>query len=164
LGFDVPDLDLVTTTTQLAMAETRKEREDLHGISMADISQSSTLNNNSARNSNDNKYDSDSTATNSSDEFDWDAADGDEQSIHQEKKAKRGRRVWLAFMKLARPVRYVFRSFQAAVANFFLLPQDNHYYSHWRRNLHCSTSCHTLPVQRLTDEMACLYLVRCCGK
>ncbi|KAG8692515.1 hypothetical protein FRC09_011152, partial [Ceratobasidium sp. 395] len=59
----------------------------------------STLNNSQE------KYDSDSTATNSSDEFDWDAADGDEQSIHHEKKAKRGRRVWLGFMKLARPLR-----------------------------------------------------------
>jgi hypothetical protein len=91
------------------MAEARREREETHGISMADISQSSTLNNNpNSRNSHE-KYDegSDSTATNSSDEFDWDAADGDEHSIHHEKKAKRGRRVWLGFMKLARPVRYV---------------------------------------------------------
>ncbi|KAG8682823.1 hypothetical protein FRC11_014348, partial [Ceratobasidium sp. 423] len=46
-----------------------------------------------------------STATNSSDEFDWDAADGDDQSVHHAKKAKRGRRVWLGFMKLARPIR-----------------------------------------------------------
>ncbi|KAG9091833.1 hypothetical protein FS749_016196 [Ceratobasidium sp. UAMH 11750] len=87
------------------MAEARKERnETQHGISPTDISQSSTLNNIPNRNSQE-KYDSDSTATNSSDEFDWDAADGDDQSIHHEKKAKRGRRVWLGFMKLSRPLR-----------------------------------------------------------
>ncbi|CAE6495620.1 unnamed protein product, partial [Rhizoctonia solani] len=81
-----------------------REREDLHGIALAEVSQSSPLNN---RPSNYHKYDSDSTATNSSDEFDWDAADGDgdDQSVHHAKKAKRGRRVWLAFMKLARPIR-----------------------------------------------------------
>lgn len=82
------------------MAE-RKEREDSHGITSTEISQSPTLGNSNE------KYDSDSTATNSSDEFDWDAADGDEQSIHHAKKAKRGRRLWLAFLKLARPIRYV---------------------------------------------------------
>ncbi|KAG9085573.1 hypothetical protein FS749_004321 [Ceratobasidium sp. UAMH 11750] len=87
------------------MAEARKERnETQHGISPTDISQSSTLNNIPNRDSHE-KYDSDSTATNSSDEFDWDAADGDDQSIHHEKKAKRGRRVWLGFMKLSRPLR-----------------------------------------------------------
>ncbi|CAE6480680.1 hypothetical protein ACGC1H_003511 [Rhizoctonia solani] len=72
-----------------------KDRQD-HGIALDDVSQSPI---------NHNKYDSDSTATNSSDEFDWDAADGDDQSVHHAKKAKRGRRLWLAFMKLARPVR-----------------------------------------------------------
>ncbi|KAG9097041.1 hypothetical protein FRC07_010843, partial [Ceratobasidium sp. 392] len=85
------------------MTEARRERDETqHGISLANVSQSPTLNNN--RDSHE-KYDSDSTATNSSDEFDWDAADGDEQSIHHEKKAKRGRRLWLGFMKLARPLR-----------------------------------------------------------
>ncbi|QRV74331.1 transporter, small conductance mechanosensitive ion channel (MscS) family protein [Ceratobasidium sp. AG-Ba] len=88
------------------MAEARRERDETqHGISVTDISQTSTLNNNPHSRDSHEKYSSDSTATNSSDEFDWDAADGDEQSIHQQKKAKRGRRVWLGFMKLARPLR-----------------------------------------------------------
>jgi hypothetical protein len=48
------------------------------------------------------------TATDSSDEFNWD----DAESAEEEKKvagakAKRGRRLWLLFLKLARPVRYV---------------------------------------------------------
>ncbi|KAF8749107.1 Mechanosensitive ion channel [Rhizoctonia solani] len=75
-----------------------KEREDLHGIALANVSQPSSVNHHT-------KYDSDSTATNSSDEFDWDAADADDQSVHHAKKAKRGRRLWLAFLKLARPIR-----------------------------------------------------------
>ncbi|KAH7327668.1 Mechanosensitive ion channel-domain-containing protein [Rhizoctonia solani] len=81
-----------------------REREDLHGIALEEVSQSSPHHN---RPSNFHKYDTDSTATNSSDEFDWDAADGDgdDQSVHHAKKAKRGRRLWLAFMKLARPIR-----------------------------------------------------------
>ncbi|KAF8597680.1 hypothetical protein BDV93DRAFT_610282 [Ceratobasidium sp. AG-I] len=89
------------------MTEPRRDPEEQHGIHLADISQASTLNNPPNGRASQDKYDgsSDSTATNSSDEFDWDAADGDEQSIHHEKKAKRGRRVWLGFMKLARPVR-----------------------------------------------------------
>lgn len=50
--------------------------------------------------------DSDSSSTNTSDEFDWDeeepsAAEG----THEGTKARRGRALWLAFMKLARPVR-----------------------------------------------------------
>ena len=91
------------------MAEPRRDPEEQHGIHLADLSQASTLNNPPNGRASQDKYDgsSDSTATNSSDEFDWDAADGDEQSIHHEKKAKRGRRLWLGFMKLARPVRYV---------------------------------------------------------
>lgn len=105
------------------MAEPRRDREDLHGIHLADVSQSSTLNNNSNDRHTQEKYDegTDSTATNSSDEFDWDAADGDEQPIHHEKKAKRGRRVWLGFMKLARPIRYVFLFWKRRVAQFFSL-------------------------------------------
>ncbi|CAE6403951.1 unnamed protein product [Rhizoctonia solani] len=75
-----------------------REREDSHGIALTEVSQPSPVHNHT-------KYDSDSTATNSSDEFDWDAADADDQSIHHTKKAKRGRRLWLAFLKLARPVR-----------------------------------------------------------
>ena len=50
--------------------------------------------------------DTDSTATNSSDEFDW---SGDEEAkadkVQLRVGAKRGRRLWLAFVKLARPVR-----------------------------------------------------------
>ncbi|CAE6438170.1 unnamed protein product [Rhizoctonia solani] len=89
-----------------------REREDSHGIAMTDVSQPSPLSNHHNHHHhhhhnhhNHHKYDSDSTATNSSDEFDWDAADGDDQSIHHAKKAKRGRRLWLAFLKLARPIR-----------------------------------------------------------
>lgn len=50
-------------------------------------------------------YDSESdTATNSSDEFDWDYG-GEEGAEDENLKAKRGRRLWLAFLKLARPIR-----------------------------------------------------------
>ncbi|KAG6854591.1 hypothetical protein C0991_004193, partial [Blastosporella zonata] len=44
------------------------------------------------------------TATNSSDEFDWDD-DEDFQTLQEEIKAKRGRALWMAFMKLSRAVR-----------------------------------------------------------
>lgn len=51
---------------------------------------------------------SNTTATNSDDEFDWDA-DEDAATIHQQadqsSKAKRGRFLYLAFMKLSRPIR-----------------------------------------------------------
>jgi hypothetical protein len=45
--------------------------------------------------------------TGSSDEFDWDEEDGASATIHNghEVKAKRGRAAYLAFMKLARPLR-----------------------------------------------------------
>ncbi|EEB94960.1 hypothetical protein MPER_06147, partial [Moniliophthora perniciosa FA553] len=53
--------------------------------------------------------DSDSTATNDSD-FNWDE---DEDATREQKadktKAKRGRAIYLAFMKLARPIRFQFR-------------------------------------------------------
>lgn len=55
--------------------------------------------NNSATNSG-----SDTTATGSSDEFDWNKDDEIKDDVHVVK-AKRGRALWLAFMKLARPVR-----------------------------------------------------------
>jgi hypothetical protein len=50
------------------------------------------------------------TATNSSDEFDWDDDEADAEGETKRKrgqavKARRGRAVWMAFMKLARPVR-----------------------------------------------------------
>ncbi|EPQ54807.1 hypothetical protein GLOTRDRAFT_111417 [Gloeophyllum trabeum ATCC 11539] len=49
---------------------------------------------------------SDTTATNSSDEFDWDEQDEEEKEKAAEKtKARRGRAIWLAFMKLSRFVR-----------------------------------------------------------
>lgn len=46
------------------------------------------------------------TESNSSDEFDWDAED-DGNSTYQptSSKAKRGRRIWQGFMRLARPLR-----------------------------------------------------------
>lgn len=52
--------------------------------------------------------DTDSTATNSSDEFDWsedEEAKANKAQLHV--RPKRGRRLWLAFVKLARPVRVV---------------------------------------------------------
>lgn len=51
--------------------------------------------------------DTDSTATNSSDEFDWDAEEDGATISRDKAKAKRMRRLWLLIMKLARPVRYV---------------------------------------------------------
>jgi hypothetical protein len=53
--------------------------------------------------------DTDSTATNSSDEFDW--SEDEEAKAKLQVKTKRGRRLWLAFVKLARPVRVVLISF-----------------------------------------------------
>ncbi|KAJ6474595.1 Mechanosensitive ion channel-domain-containing protein [Mycena vitilis] len=54
--------------------------------------------------------DSDSTATDSSDEFDWDEEDDEARAEKAggSHRAKRGRALWLAFMKLARPVRTLF--------------------------------------------------------
>jgi hypothetical protein len=50
--------------------------------------------------------DTDSTATNSSDEFDWfEDEETNAGQMQLQVGAKRGRRLWLAFMKLARPVR-----------------------------------------------------------
>ena len=52
--------------------------------------------------------DTDSTAMNSSDGFDWsedEEAKTDKAHLHL--RTKRGRRLWLAFVKLARPVRVV---------------------------------------------------------
>ncbi|KAF8892116.1 Mechanosensitive ion channel-domain-containing protein [Infundibulicybe gibba] len=49
--------------------------------------------------------DTDTTATNSSDEFDWDE-DEDSKEKHTERiKARRGRAIWMGFMRLARPFR-----------------------------------------------------------
>ena len=48
--------------------------------------------------------DSDTTATNSSDQFDWDQ-DDDAATAENHTKAKRGRALYLTFMKLARPFR-----------------------------------------------------------
>ncbi|KAF8347696.1 hypothetical protein F5887DRAFT_953722 [Amanita rubescens] len=51
-------------------------------------------------------YESESdTATNSSDEFDRDHEDEDGIEDEKNLKAKRGRRLWLTFLKLARPIR-----------------------------------------------------------
>lgn len=51
---------------------------------------------------------SESTATNSEDEFDWDDEGGDaavEEAKDDSRTARRGRAAWLLFMKLARPLR-----------------------------------------------------------
>lgn len=58
--------------------------------------------------------DSDTTATDSPDEFNWDE-DGDLSGENTEKtQAKRGRRLWLAFMTLARPIRVLLISLLGA--------------------------------------------------
>ncbi|KAH0839914.1 Mechanosensitive ion channel-domain-containing protein [Lanmaoa asiatica] len=61
------------------------------------------------------------TSTNTSDEFDWDEepSSADEET-HQGKHARRGRALWLAFMKLTRP----FRTLLVGVigAAFFITP------------------------------------------
>lgn len=49
--------------------------------------------------------DSDSTATNSSDEFDWEAEEEDSPQATELKKAKRIRRLWLLYSRLSRGVR-----------------------------------------------------------
>jgi hypothetical protein len=66
--------------------------------------------------------DSDTTSTNSSDEFDWDEEDVSSQVENTEtgKKARRGRALWLAFMKLARPVRTLLLGILGAA--FFIIP------------------------------------------
>jgi len=53
---------------------------------------------------NDLHSDSDTTATNSSDEFDWDQ-DESLTTRSENIKAKRGRALWIAFMQLARAIR-----------------------------------------------------------
>jgi hypothetical protein len=65
---------------------------------------------------------SDTTSTNSSDEFDWDEEDVASQVENTEtgKKARRGRALWLAFMKLARPVRTLLIGMLGAA--FFIIP------------------------------------------
>ena len=50
-----------------------------------------------------NDADSDTTATGSSDEFNWD--EGEEKQRKADVKARRGRLLYVAFMKLARPIR-----------------------------------------------------------
>lgn len=69
----------------------------------ADQSHSITLNNSHAPDA-----DTDTTATNSSDEFDWEAEE-DAVSVRDaseaKQKARRGRKLWNLFMRLARPIR-----------------------------------------------------------
>jgi len=62
----------------------------------------------------DDSSESDTTTTNSSEEFNWDE-DGDSFRENAEKvQAKRGRRLWLAFMSLARPIRVLIISLLGA--------------------------------------------------
>lgn len=64
-----------------------------------------------------------SSSTNSSDEFDWNEEDEDNQSTHKNRqvgKARRGRAFWLAFMRLARPVRTLLVGILGA--GFFITP------------------------------------------
>ena len=61
------------------------------------------------------------TSTNTSDEFDWDKEPSDpEEETHQSKHARRGRALWLAFMKLTRPVRTLLLGVIGAA--FFITP------------------------------------------
>ncbi|KAG2349047.1 hypothetical protein BDR05DRAFT_1028210 [Suillus weaverae] len=66
--------------------------------------------------------DSDTTSTNSSDEFDWDEEEVANQVENPEtgKKARRGRALWLGFMKLARPVRTLLLGIFGVA--FFIIP------------------------------------------
>lgn len=64
--------------------------------------------------------DSDSSETNSSDEFDWDEELSMVEEAHDKTKARRGRALWLAFMKLARPVRTLLIGIIGAA--FFITP------------------------------------------
>ncbi|KAG1752650.1 Mechanosensitive ion channel-domain-containing protein [Suillus paluster] len=66
--------------------------------------------------------DSDTISTNSSDEFDWDEEEVTSQAENPEtgKKARRGRALWLGFMKLARPVRTLLVGVLGAA--FFITP------------------------------------------
>lgn len=59
------------------------------------------------------------TATNTLDEFDWDEED-DNPKVTNLTKAKRGRKLWLAFMRLARPIRVLLVSTIGAA--FFITP------------------------------------------
>ncbi|KAK0440944.1 Mechanosensitive ion channel-domain-containing protein [Desarmillaria tabescens] len=54
---------------------------------------------------NDSEAASDTTATNTSDEFDWDENEEAVEKNQTEVRARRGRAIYVAFMKLARPVR-----------------------------------------------------------
>lgn len=55
--------------------------------------------------------DSDTAGTRSSDEFDWFEDEHDQENENGDPlAAKRGRRLWLAFMKLSRPIRALFIS------------------------------------------------------
>lgn len=61
------------------------------------------------------------TSTNTSDEFDWDEEPSDhEKEAPQGKHARRGRALWLAFMKLTRPVRTLLVGVIGAA--FFITP------------------------------------------
>ncbi|KAG0709774.1 Mechanosensitive ion channel-domain-containing protein [Suillus ampliporus] len=66
--------------------------------------------------------DSNTTSTNSSDEFDWDEEEVASQAENPVtgKKARRGRALWLGFMKLARPVRTLLVGILGAA--FFIIP------------------------------------------
>ncbi|KAL4264922.1 EF-hand domain-containing protein [Pleurotus pulmonarius] len=59
--------------------------------------------------------DTDTTATNSDDEFDWDNDDEfSRPDLTERKKAKRFRALWVAFMMLARPIRVILLSILGA--------------------------------------------------
>ncbi|KDR75368.1 hypothetical protein GALMADRAFT_98777 [Galerina marginata CBS 339.88] len=62
----------------------------------------------------DDSEESDTTATGSSDEFNWFEDDNPNTGSSEPVRAKRGRRLWLAFMKLARPVRVLLISILGA--------------------------------------------------
>ncbi|KAG2156193.1 Mechanosensitive ion channel-domain-containing protein [Suillus clintonianus] len=66
--------------------------------------------------------DSDTTSTNSSDEFDWDEEEvaSPPENSGTGKRARRGRALWLGFMKLARPVRTLLIGILGAA--FFIIP------------------------------------------
>lgn len=62
----------------------------------------------------DDSSESDTTATESPGEFNWDEDEDSSGENTEKMQAKRGRRLWLAFMKLARPIRVLLISLLGA--------------------------------------------------
>jgi hypothetical protein len=88
----LPTLSTTKERDYASNLENDQSTRDHHGLSDGDRA--------------DHESASDTTATNSSDEFDWDEEE-EGAKVGQDTKAKRGRALYLAFMKLARPIRVI---------------------------------------------------------